>query len=156
VKGASEARVREALTRLAGDMQLTWWKPPDDARNWKPADYLLWYTLDDDLRSFACGKSAMLEVKDNPALKGYSVADLRPIQRAWMHHAERVRVPYWLVIWWRRRQVWTVTAAAKVLAKIDEGETNLPFTWLASVGGVDSANENLAGTLGAALRGEID
>lgn len=158
MKGPSEGKVREALERLAEDMPLTWYKPPDDARNWKPADYLVWVgplTIE----GFTDGSSAMIEVKDNPNLATYPFSDLRPAQRGWIRVLGRVGVPYWLVIWWRRRQRWTISDAAKVIAFIDDEQTapikSIHWMQLAGNMGVDCEPKNLAGTLGAALRGEI-
>jgi hypothetical protein len=158
VKGRSEARVREALERLAEDMPLVWWKPPDDARNWKPADFLVWVGPQ-DRESFEWGSSAMLEVKDNPNLNTYPASDLRPTQRAWMRQAAKIGLPYFLVIWWRRRQRWTVSDAAKVVRWVDliydDGPTSMAWDLLAGSWGVDCTTDHLAGTIGAALRGEV-
>jgi hypothetical protein len=186
MKGPSEGKVREALEALAVDMPLLFYKPPDDARNWKPADFLVWWGVSaanmtwvlKGGESFEIPKpgrievmpagasievlrtgagSAFIEVKDNPNLRGYNTVDLRPVQRAWMRHAARIGVAYWLVMWWHKRHLWSVSDAAKVIHAIDSNPSTptFPFSLFITEYGVDTDTAHLAGTLGAALRGEI-
>lgn len=162
MKGTSESRVREALTRLAEDMPLIVYKPPDDARLWKPADFLVWFPdfrPDWQMDKALVTGSAMIEVKDNPQVNGYPFSDLRPNQRAAIREAARIGLPYWLVIWWRHLKRWTVSDAAKVVAFIDDPRTapikSVHWMQLAGNMGVDATSDTLAGTLGAALRGEL-
>src|SRR5512137_642133 len=90
-KGSSEATVAKALADI-DDPIVAVWKPPDDARNWKPADYLVWFD----------GRAAMIEVKDCPAMRGFPFDQLRPTQRAWAYRCRQTGTPYLLVIHWQR------------------------------------------------------
>lgn len=199
MKGQSEATVRAALTRLAEDMPMVVYKPPDDARNWKPADFLVWWGPDarestrwqirsstvvrgiappkpGDVLPLSAGEqveiigirpgSAMLEVKDNALVDTLAIKELRPNQRKSIREAMAIGLPYWLVVWWRRKQRWTVSDAAKVLTHIRDEEdrgkadhTYIPraptFSHLSSFMGVDCTTETLPGTIGVALRGEL-
>lgn len=146
MKGTSEAKVRAALTRLAEDMPMVVYKPPDDARNWKPADFLVWLNGQ---------QSAMIEVKDNRGLNTYPLADLRPNQRKSIHEAAAIGLPYWLVIWWRRRNAWTVSNAVRLLTEADYDFSSVGWQQLAGIWGVDCTTETLPSTIGAALRGEL-
>lgn len=164
MKGASEGKVREALDKINADdmLPLTWWKPPDDARNWKPADYLVWFAdfrPDWQMAQALVTGSAMIEVKDNDQSAGLPFSELRLTQRAWIRQAGRIGLPYLLVVWWRKWQDWTVSDATKVLAFIEDEQTppikSVHRTQLLSVMGVNCTSANLASTLAAALRGEL-
>lgn len=172
MKGQSEATVRAALMRLAEDMPMVVYKPPDDARNWKPADFLVWFAGDrfveaeDGIDHLNPVGSAMFEVKDNALVDTLAIKELRPNQRKSIREAMAIGLPYWLVVWWRRKQRWTVSDAAKVLTHIRDEEdrgkadhTYIPraptFSHLSSFMGVDCTTETLPGTIGVALRGEL-
>jgi len=159
VKGNSEALVREALTKLGDDMPLVWWKPPDDARNWKPADYLLWFKVPD--RETTCGGySAFIEVKATTQVHVFPIKDFRPVQVAYMRRAAELGLPYLVVIQWRRSNDWTISDGRKIArmldAKQEEPLTSISKQTLRSLFGVDCSTAHLAGTIGAALRGELD
>jgi len=167
VKGPSEAKVREALTELGETMRLMVYKPPDDARNWKPADFLVWFEPNPIAAGFTWWQlglvngATMIEVKECPNLKQWPLADLRPSQRIGIRQAQHVNVPYWLAIWWPRLQRWSISYAPRLLATFDQMNPKDPaaksvsYAELVSIYGVDCEPRHLAGTLGAALRGEI-
>lgn len=98
MKGTSEERVAEALRRLP---RVDAYKPPDDSRNAKPCDFLVWYMGTDEW-----AHSLWLEVKQE---RGASLRSdqIRPSQRAGVARAMRLAIPYWLVIWWATPGWWT-------------------------------------------------
>lgn len=158
MKGPTEARVRQALGSIAAESDLTWWKPPDDARNWKPADFLTWFKV--PMRESACGGySAFIEVKDNALVGSFPVKDIRPVQLSYMRQAARMRIPYVLAVWWRKRHRWTVCDAAKIVRWLDEQGEDAPrsiaYELMISRFGVDSTEAMLASMLKAAMYGEL-
>jgi hypothetical protein len=159
MKTDAEARVRAALTELGSNVVT--WKPPDDARNWKPADFLVWHAL--GLVSMPA-RSAMIEVKVVDQLTSFPLTELRKNQRAAIRQAARIRLPYWLVVWWRRRQPaeWTVSNASRLIRDLDTQytpagwPTSVPHQLLRSRYGIEAASDRvLPGVLSAALREEI-
>jgi hypothetical protein len=145
-KGSSEATVAKALSEI-DDPIVAVWKPPDDARNWKPADYLVWYST----------YAAMIEVKDCAALRGFPLSDLRPTQRAWAWRCKEVGIPYLLVIHWQRTQDWTISDTLKVLEweREDVFHKSVPRALLQGGFGVQTDGRLLAATLRLALLGEM-
>jgi len=152
VKGNSEARIRAALNDL--NLEVLVYKPPDDARNWKPADFLVWWRDPDYFRQ----GSAMIEVKESPGKLTFPVRDLRPSQRLGMAQAGKVSVPYWLVIWWPQLTKWTISEGARVLVYLETvpSATSLDYMWLSSTAGTDCATRDLAPILRSVLLGEVD
>lgn len=159
MKGTSEARVREALTTLNESMRLVVYKPPDDSRNPKPADFLVWFRRQPTTADlgYSHPTGGLIEVKQSPNLKSWPVSDLRPTQRASIHQHAKVGSPYLLVIWWPKLHRWTVSDAVKMLVAAESnGLRSVLFANLASKYGVDVAGDGLLpGVLGAGLRGEI-
>lgn len=108
-KGSSEGLFREALNKIDFDPTFIY-KPPDDARNWKPADYFLWFPV-----SFgAPAGSSWFEVKETPNLKTFSLADVRPSQWRGIETATRLGMPYFLAIRWKRDGMWTLVDAVRL------------------------------------------
>ena len=166
MKGPSEATIRDALAKLRQEMRLVIYKPPDDARNWKPADFLLWYrpALATTDLAYSHPVGAFLEVKQTDQVDHFPLADLRINQRAAIRDAGRVGAPFVLAIWWPKHQParWTIGDAAKLVAELDgengrsaEWPTSIVYDLLASRYGVDCEPRHLVGTLGAMLRGEV-
>lgn len=147
MKGDSEGKVRAALKAI--DLTQIIYKPPDDARNWKPCDFML----------FREGRAQWLEVKDLPTQVGtFPMAELRPSQRQGILEAWDNRIPYWLVCWWRRRQVWSISDAHSVLMLAQtEGHTatGISYPMLTGRLGVESQPRLLSSTLKQALLGEL-
>lgn len=145
-KGTSEGRFRDALKRC--DLAAWAYKPPDDARNWKPSDYLVMLTA---------GLVRLVEVKDLPdAVEVFPWRDIRPSQLEGMRRAREMKVPYYLVVWWRRHKQWTVSDSARVLDwKEANPDAALTRTLLMSRFGVDATDPTLPGVLKAALLGDL-
>ncbi len=115
MKGTSEARARVAL-KAAG---LFVYKPPDDARNWKPCDFLTWQAGGTVEVATDCGDhmvksqvpiglslSRWIEVKQIPmSALTLGVTDIRPSQRAGITSATLLGIPYWLLIWWQHPRI---------------------------------------------------
>jgi hypothetical protein len=118
VKGPSEEQVNDALRRLGWVVI----KLPDDTRWQKPCDTLAWQ---------APMRNVWLEVKQEPGLT-WNISDLRPSQRQGVYLAQRVGVPYLLVIRWlahgKRPTWWTA------LELTDPGRMGLWTTSLALTG----------------------
>lgn len=153
-KGTSEAVVRQAI-RDTG-LSVGWYKPPDDARNPKPADYLLW------VNNTGLNFGAFVEVKDCPQLRGFPLADLRPSQRLWIAQAKKLKIPYFLVVHWKRTRDWTISDAIKLLDWEQEETitrakrpTSVPRDLMQTRYGVHTEGRLLASTLKLALLGEL-
>ena len=146
MKGSSEGRVRAALNGM--DMDVLVYKPPDDARNWKPADFLVWWPE---------GQSAMVEVKESSGKFTFPIRDIRPSQLLGIRMAAAVLVPYFLVIWWPKLSSWTISNAWQVANWIGDhpDATSLDYGWLNSVAGMDCTTRDLAPILRSALLGEV-
>ena len=141
MKGTSEARIRAALRAGLADGAGLALKLPDDARNWKPADYLIWRRWGD--RTVSC----WLEVKDTDAVATWPLSDLRASQRRGILEARRLGIGYWLAVWWRRSATWTLLEL-----------TGLPAHWFAdtswpkSLMGHQGTERDLPAMLGACWR----
>jgi hypothetical protein len=151
MKGPSEAKFREGLVDTG--MNLLIYKPPDDARNWKPCDFMVWWhgrteALPGDEASL---RSAWFEVKENTVKAGFNLKrELRPAQRGGIREAIAVGLPYYLAIWWKTRGVWTISEARPFL-ELD----GAPFEYFAGKYGIDALPSTLGSVLAAVLRGEL-
>jgi hypothetical protein len=146
VKRGAEDRAREAM--LGMDPPAWVYKPPDDARNWKPADFICWLSWADEPDTGTC----FVEVKDSPALNVWNISDLRPSQVLAAKKADEFHVPYWVVIWWRRRKMWTISDARALLRSPARRFT---YDELSSVYGIDATQEQLGSVLRLCFRGEV-
>lgn len=128
MKRGSEDRAREALNQMDLD---TWvYKPPDDARNWKPADFIVWYregVLDDP-------RSAFLEVKDVDTIRVFNPREIRPAQRNAILRAAELNIPYLVAVWWRRRGIWTISRGIRLV----EAKGSLTFVQMSSSHGIEA------------------
>lgn len=155
MKGTSEAKVRAALNDMGMDVLV--YKPPDDARNWKPADFMVWWDNNELPEAPPIPRSAMIEVKESPGKFTFPIRDLRPSQLLGMRMAAAVGLPYLLVIWWPRLSRWTISNAWQVANWIGDHPhaTSLDYGWLNSVAGMDCTTRDLAPILRSALLGEV-
>lgn len=123
MKGTSEAQVRDALKAM--DLEgLIVYKPPDDARNWKPADFLVWWLRIRDLGPLRDPGSGWVEVKETQNIGTFPLADLRPSQKQAIRMAKEAGLPYLLVIRWRARKLgagtWSIVDAVRLLDWVEE------------------------------------
>lgn len=156
MKRGSEGVFGGALRQV--DLRMTVYKPPDDARLWKPCDYMAWATPGPDLSGVMPPPwTAWFEVKDVDAVNAFSLRELRPSQLQGMHEAWRVGIPYWLAVWWRRHKSWTISNMHRYKADIPEGEvpTSIDRVLLMSRYGIQSTTGQLASTLKSVLLGEV-
>ncbi len=146
MKGPTEGQVRSALGSIDLD-GLVVYKPPDDARNWKPCDYMVWWWADgpDDQV-----KSEWVEVKQTGAAGTLSVSVIRPAQRQGILSAVRAGIPYWLLVYWTRHGDWTVS---RIRSLPEKGWTRVQ---LASSLGTKCNTRDLAPVLRMAFLGELD
>lgn len=178
-KRPSEAEFGAALREV--DLVSYVFRPPDPklgagVSNWKPCDFMAWHRLMlvDDANKATYGPfanpsiivagSTWFECKDVTAVESFAFAELRPSQLAGIRDAERVGIPYWLAVWWRRQKEWTISDASRVLLWREEdgasrGEavllpTSIPRNLLESRFGVSCARAQLASTLKQVLLGE--
>jgi len=108
VKGRSEPAFRAALNGLDEDFIV--YKPPDDARNWKPCDFMVWYGL------AGVAQSVWFEVKETPNVGVVDVMKLlRPAQKAGIERAHEVGVDYYIAVYWKRHEDWTILDAWRVV-----------------------------------------
>jgi len=108
-KGPSEAMFRAALNEV--DIEpLFAHKLADDARNWKPADYLVWFRTGDGPAS-----SAWFEVKETPNKGALPMADIRPSQLRGIDTARALHLPYFLAIRWKPDGLWSIVDAVRLM-----------------------------------------
>lgn len=144
MKRASEGEFGKALRGI--DLRLYTYKPPDDARNWKPCDYMVWFTEDDSV------KCSWIECKDVDAVDSFSLAELRPAQKQGIAEAARLGIPYWVAVWWRRHRFWTISDGARL---VEHGGTSVPRVLLMSRYGVQTTSAQLGSTIKSVLLGEV-
>lgn len=153
MKGKSEPKFREALNDV--ELPLLIYKPPDDARNWKPCDYMTWWLSPTGAELNA----AWFEVKECKAQSTFPFTkELRPSQRSGILDAAATGFPYYLAVWWKARGgIWTISRALPLIEL--EREMNAPltcsFSELAGKYGIDAPQHSLASTLRAVLEGGI-
>lgn len=140
-KGTSEGKVRLALNQLDLDLEL--YKPPDDARNWKPADFLVWWRPAAPVVDRP--HSTWIEVKECKLVGSFPLDDLRKSQRDGIRKARRLGIPYLLVVWWPSRRIWTISDAYQLDGSPLKG--SVPFSVLAGKIGIDATQDNLPSTL---------
>lgn len=159
MKGSSEARFRDAFTDV--DLRSVIYKPSDRDVNWKPCDFMSWTHL-----GFGPAQSNWWEVKMTRAKDTFPFADLRPSQLRGIADAQRVGIPYWLVIDWARFGSWTISDAARVLTwKLEQvaaatdlsgiQPTSIPRTLLMSRFGIESSPALLSSSIKTVILGEI-
>lgn len=114
MKGPSEGIFRKALDAL--DLAPTFiYKPPDDARNWKPCDYMLWYpNWLPDFPSVS-PNTAWFEVKESPNLGSFGLRDIRPSQWQGAGTAKKLGFPYIFAIRWKRDGMWSLVDGVRLL-----------------------------------------
>jgi hypothetical protein len=147
----AQDQIRDALKGIDG---LIAYKPPDDSRNWKPCDQMLWW--DDPLNGLGLAlHSAWLEVKMNP-LKGLwhvtsSGADGLSLQQVRAAvDAEQIGLPYIVAVYWKALRYWTLHYRVGRVAFPGK----LTFDEATTQWGVGTAPANLRSTLRAVLAGE--
>lgn len=103
MKSDTEDRVRAALDQIN---QLTRtlfiYKPPDDSRNWKPADYIVGWNKGIAFVEVKLCRTAILTI------------DLRPSQRKAIHDASLIGAPYLLAVWWSQPATWWIFDARRL------------------------------------------
>jgi len=149
-KGSSEGLFREALNKIDFDPTFIY-KPPDDARNWKPTDYFLWYPVS---LTMPVAGSAWFEVKETPNLAGWNLADVRPSQWRGISIAGELRIPYFFAIRWKRDGMWSLVDAVRLADWLDtqtERPKSVTRVALESRFGVSSTVGQLPSMIRAAL-----
>jgi hypothetical protein len=115
-KGPSEAMFRKALNEV-DIAPLFAHKLSDDARNWKPADYLVWFA--DVINIFGAtlppAASAWFEVKETPNKTVFPIADIRPAQQRGISTAAQLRIPYLIAIRWKPDGHWSLIDAVRLM-----------------------------------------
>lgn len=157
MKGTSEARVRAALSSI-DDPRVMVYKMPDDSRNWKPADFAVWFRSIIWRAGLAAPspQSAFIEVKQCDAVAAFPLREVRSSQWRGIREAGEAGVPYFIVIWWSHSARWTITHAALLEKWWDKELDHVPYAWLSSVAGIDCTQSELATMLRSVLLGETD
>ncbi len=148
----SEITVGAALRSM--DLRALVYKIPDDARNRKPADFLV-------VREG--GRAAFVEVKTNPNQRSFPMRAMRAEQLLAMQECYRLGIPYWLVVWWPKGEhagLYTVSNTNRLMRNVNDkwdGEWPhmLAFSELRDMGDA-CLGLRLTSYLAAALRGEFD
>lgn len=165
MKGSSEGAFREALNAV--DLRpFVVYKPPDDARNWKPADYMVWWPSMSGTTTFIGGaRSAWFEVKDPRTKGGLPVKDITPTQWAAIAQADQLGLPYFFAIRWPD-SMWTIADGIRIgrwlhgqgVQPTDHGYplpwghiTSIPRALLDSRFGVSAVKAQLAQVIKVAL-----
>lgn len=156
----AQDQVREALKGIDG---LVAYKPPDDSRNWKPCDQMVWWWQPYDEENFAAAnvsrgwpRSAWLEVKMNPLKGSWHVTTpngsegLSLQQARAAFDAEEIGLPYVVAVYWKARKYWTLHW--RVGRREFPGK--LTFEGATTSWGVGCAPANLRSTLRLVLAGE--
>lgn len=154
----AQDQIREALKGIDG---LIAYKPPDDSRNWKPCDQMLWWAgdhpinLGDGSNGPILPNSAWLEVKMNPLqglwrvtsanADGLSLQQLRAAR-----DALDIGLPFVVAVYWKGRKYWTL----HVNPTRNDFPAKLSFEEATTRWGVGTAPANLRSTLRAVLAGE--
>lgn len=148
-KTLAEPTFGRALREM--DLLSVVYKPPDDARTWKPCDFMVWFSAPgtDDT-------SAWFEVKDVDLVSVFPLHELRASQLAGIRDAARVGIPYYLAVWWRKAQMWSISDAIAVVKWWEEAAAKGPVTsikreLLQSRFGIDSTNAQLSSNLKALI-----
>jgi hypothetical protein len=170
MKRPSEAEFGAALRAV--DLRLYVFKPSDRDINWKPCDFMTW--LDSGHDDADAGPGVIrhqvypnwFEVKDVDAVNAFPFSELRPSQYQGIADADRVGIPYWLAVYWRRHKAWTISDAVKVIEwKLQQVAAatdlagiqpkSIDRTLLMSRFGVESSKSLLSSTLKSVLLGEV-
>lgn len=144
-KTMAESNFGKALREM--DLRCIVYKPPDDARNWKPCDYMVWTP-----------SPFWFEVKDVDLVGVFPLSEIRPSQLRGIREAAAIGVPYYLAVWWRKAQMWSISDAQAVvqwwqaqqahdLARV----TSIKRELLQSRMGIDSTNAQLSSNLKALI-----
>lgn len=147
MKGTSEAAFSAALREAATELHMLFWKPPDDARNWKPADFFAWRETAEspDLRaSFA--RPYFFEVKQTTNL-GFATIALRPTQRVWLEDGSKIGISCWIAVWWKNVGIWQFWNVNR------RGLPDRPFAVKSAL--PDATPANLASVIKGIMRGEV-
>lgn len=166
-KRQSEGFLGDALRAI--DLVTHVYKPPDQAGNWKPCDFLVWARVTQpgvmpclpERVDFV--DSYWFEAKDEAALETFNWRrQMRPGQINGIRDAERLGIPYYLAVYWRRHREWTISDAVKLYhatrVKPDGRAGVLAFKRKAmSEGalGIDATPGNLTSVLKAVILGEL-
>lgn len=157
-KRSSEGELGAALRSIEDLDGLIVYKPPDDARNWKPADFMVWW-LAPKTPYAGMVRAAWLECKDVTSVNTFAKAELRPSQIKGIRDAAAAGLPYFLCVYWRLARRWTISDAIRVYRWFAEPAnvlaTSIPRELLMSRFGIDAAPRDLAQTLKIALTGEL-
>lgn len=146
MKGQSEARVKKALDQM--DLDLWSYKPPDDALNRKPSDFIVWFSEDETPT-----KSSFVEVKQAGRLAlSWPISELQPSQRLGIRKAAAMDLDYWLVIWFPRLRKWAICDGPRLLAS---GLRSFTFVDLVSRYGCEAQGPHLASVLRSVLVGDV-
>lgn len=149
MKGPSEGIVSRALRSAFDDEPNFVYKPPDDARNWKPCDFMVWWYLGGD-------HSAWVEAKQTPNKTVFNIKDIRTSQESGIRTAMRLRIPYLLVIRWKSDGMWSIVDAVGLFDWLGRQlpgycPTSVERVALESRWGVSCATGQLSSMLRAAL-----
>lgn len=168
-KRPSEGELGAALRNVDGlkvhVLRLPDPKSGEGVSNWKPADFIVWvsYVRWNGEPDTDATTTHWVEAKDTDAVARFPYSDIRPSQLAGIRDAERMGIPYWLAIYWRRSREWTISDAIRVLAwqrdQISGEETSvksIPKTLLESRFGISTSKAQLSSTLKGVLSGEVD
>ena len=157
-KGPSEGIFRERLGQV--DLHpFEIYKPPDDARNWKPADFLVWWKIGGG-GGYERPASAWIEVKATNNKAVWPFGDLQPTQVLAIRKATALRIPYFIAIRWNGDRQWSLVDGVRLVAYMDEIRESdapaskmlgLPRGLLESRFGVGCTVGQLASTIKVAL-----
>lgn len=153
MKGPSEGIFREALAAIDIEPKFIH-KPPDDARNWKPCDFMLWYSAHINSYHNGYAGSAWFEVKETPNLSSFPLSEIRASQWRGIGTARDLGFPYFLAIRWKTGGMWSLVDAVRLdnwLAGVAEIPKSVGRVDLDSRFGVSCSPGQLSSTIRAAL-----
>lgn len=137
--------------------------------NWKPCDYIAWSFASREQINFVGmlasdgmppelmpTASSWFECKDTPAKDVFNLNELRPSQRQGIREATRLGIPYWLAVYWRRHDAWTISDAFRVTSHVDDAGGNaVTRDLLMTRFGIEAKPDELVSVLKSLLAGEV-
>lgn len=132
MKRPSEAAFGAALRAVDASVPTYVYRLPDPkggagVSNPKPCDFMVWTLaetamLGSDNLPLKLVDAAWFEVKDVDAVHTFNLKnEMRSSQMQGIRTAARIGIPYWIAVWWRRHNDWTISDGVRILtAGVDD------------------------------------
>lgn len=167
MKRPSEAAFGKALRDVDDSVPTYVYRLPDPkmpagVSNPKPCDFMAFSwseagTIGPDGIPFRFVDVAWFEVKDITAVEMFNAsAELRPSQVQGIRIAQRIGIPYWVAVYWRRHKSWTISDGIRIRQHLLEtGDNSVSRDLLQTRFGVQAFPRDLTSTLKSLMAGEV-